>query len=169
MESFKNEVIQELPDINQVDFTKINKDYFKVILINFFLYFIPLLITLIILDLYVFSDDIKAYQILIFTSFFIFFGAILLYIILMFPLRMYSVRDKDISYKSGLFFRTLTTVPFSRIQHVEIDEGPISRVFKLASISVYTAGDSSDDLIIKGIKREKALQIKEFISTKVND
>lgn len=169
MESFKNEVIQELPDINQVNFTKINKDYFKVILINFFLYFIPLLITLIILDLYVFSDEIKTYQILIFTSFFIFFGAILLYIVLMFPLRMYAVRDKDISYRSGLFFRTLTTVPFSRIQHVEIDEGPISRVFKLASISVYTAGDSSDDLIIKGIKRDKALQIKEFISTKVND
>lgn len=169
MESFKNEVIQELPDINQVDFTKIDKDYFKVILINFFIYFIPLLITLIILDLYVFSDDIKAYQIIIFTSFFIFFGAILLYVILMFPLRMYAVRYKDISYKSGLFFRTLTTVPFSRIQHVEIDEGPISRVFKLASISVYTAGDSSDDLIIKGIKREKALQIKEFISTKVNE
>lgn len=168
MEQFINEVIQDLPDINQVDFTKINRDYFKVILINFFLYFIPLLITLIILDFYVFSDKVKAHEILIFACFFIFFGSVLLYIILMFPLRMYAIRDRDISYKCGLFFRKLTTVPFSRIQHVEIDEGPISRIFKLASISVYTAGDSSDDLIIKGIKREKALQIKEFISNKVN-
>lgn len=169
MEPFKNEVIQELPEINQVDFTKIHKDYFKVILINFFLYFFPLLITLVVLNIFVFSEEINAYQVLIFATFFLFFGSILVYMILMFPLRMYAIRDKDISYKSGLIFRTLTTVPFSRIQHVEIDEGPISRVFKLASISVYTAGDSSDDLIIKGIKRDKALQIKEFISTKVND
>ena len=63
----------------------------------------------------------------------------------------------------------MTTVPFSRIQHVEIDESVFSRLFKLASISVFTAGDSSDDLVIKGLSKEKALQIKEFISTKVND
>ena len=52
---------------------------------------------------------------------------------------------------------------------VEIDEKPISRIFGLSSISVYTAGDSSDDLEIKGIKKETALQIKEFISSKINE
>ena len=82
---------------------------------------------------------------------------------------MYVVRDKDISYKAGLFTKKITTVPFSRIQHVEIDEKPISRIFNLASISVFTAGDSSDDLEIKGINKEKALQIKEFISTKIDE
>ena len=52
---------------------------------------------------------------------------------------------------------------------MEIDEKPISRLFGLSSLSVYTAGDSSDDLEIKGIQKETALQIKEFISTKVNE
>ena len=63
----------------------------------------------------------------------------------------------------------MVTVPFSRIQHVEIDEGMFSRFFKLASLSVYTAGDSSDDLEIKGLSKEQALQIKEFISGKINE
>jgi membrane protein YdbS with pleckstrin-like domain len=63
----------------------------------------------------------------------------------------------------------MTTVPFSRIQHVEIDEKPISRLFGLSSLSVYTAGDSSNDLDVTGIKNEEALRIKEFISSKINE
>jgi hypothetical protein len=39
----------------------------------------------------------------------------------------------------------------------------------LSSLSVYTAGDSSDDLVIKGITKKKALKIKEFITTKINE
>jgi membrane protein YdbS with pleckstrin-like domain len=92
-----------------------------------------------------------------------------LYLILSFSKRKYALRDKDISYKAGLFTKKTTTVPFSRIQHVETDEKPISRLFGLSSLSVYTAGDSSDDLEIKGIKKGKALQIKEFITTKINE
>lgn len=169
MEPFKNDVVLDLPDITLIDFKKINEKYFKVLLINFFLFFVPLLIALIVLQIYVFSEEIKVYSIYIFLSFFLFFGLIFAYLKVSFPLRMFALREKDISYKSGLFYKKLTTVPFSRIQHVEIDEGPISRYFQLASISVYTAGDSSDDLEIRGINKEKALQIKEFLSTKVND
>ena len=86
-----------------------------------------------------------------------------------FSKRKYAVREKDISYKRGVIIKTLTTIPFSRIQHVELDEAPILRIFKLASISVFTAGDSSDDLVLKGIKKNEALQIKEFISSKINE
>ena len=86
-----------------------------------------------------------------------------------FSKRKYALREKDISYKSGLFVHKITTVPFSRIQHVEIDEKPVSRIFGLSSLSVFTAGDSSDDLEIKGITKEEAQQIKEFISHKINE
>ena len=98
-----------------------------------------------------------------------FFGAIFIVLNLSFPFRKYALREKDITYKAGLLVKKITTVPFSRVQHVEIDEKPISRIFGLSSISVYTAGDSSDDLEIKGIKKETALQIKEFISSKINE
>ena len=82
--------------------------------------------------------------------------------------RKYAVREKDISYEKGILFRSLTTVPFNRIQHVEIDEGPISRLFGLVSLSVFTAGDSSDDLKVSGLLKEEAKQIKEFISNKID-
>ncbi|MDG1398998.1 MAG: PH domain-containing protein, partial [Polaribacter sp.] len=116
-----------------------------------------------------FSNEINQYIILIYVLFIVFFGAIFIVLNLSFPFRKYALREKDITYKAGLLVKKITTVPFSRVQHVEIDEKPISRIFGLSSISVYTAGDSSDDLEIKGIKKETALQIKEFISSKINE
>ena len=169
MDVFNNEVVAIFPDIHKIDFIKINKKYFNVILVNFFLFLLPLLSILFALHQYIFNDEVLKYSTLVYILFFVFFGLILVYNMLSFPTRKYLVREKDISYKSGLFYKKMTTVPFSRIQHVEIDEGPISRYYKLASLSVYTAGDSSDDLVIKGLSREKALQIKEFISSKINE
>tara|TARA_B100000795_G_C22806279_1_gene445068 strand:+ start:4940 stop:5449 length:510 start_codon:yes stop_codon:yes gene_type:complete len=169
MTTFKNDLVLNLPDITKIEFKKIVKSYLKVIIINFFLFFIPLFTGLILLHKLVFHEGIKIYIILIYALFLLLFGCIFLYLILSFPKRKYALREKDISYKSGLFIKKITTVPFSRIQHVEIDEKPTLRLFGLASLSVYTAGDSSDDLVIKGVTKEIALQIKEYISTKINE
>lgn len=167
MSDFENEIVLDLPSITNIKFKNINKSYFKVILVNFFLVLILLFTGLVLLHKLVFTDNIKEYIIIIYSSFFFLFLLLFIYLKSSFPKRMYALRQKDISYKSGLFFRKLTTVPFSRIQHVELDEGPISRLFNLSSISVYTAGDSSDDLEIKGISKDIALQLKEFISVKL--
>jgi len=169
MENFKNEVVTELPEITKVEFQHIHKNYLKVILINTFLVFIPLLIGLIFFTNRNLSESFTEYITLVYALFFVVFILIFFFLILGFSRRKYALRDLDISYKSGVIVKTMTTVPFSRIQHIEIDEGPISRYFGLASLSVYTAGDSSDDLEIKGIEKEEALRIKEFISSKINE
>jgi hypothetical protein len=169
MAIFSNDLVLELPDIKKLEFIKINKNYLKVILINLFLIFIPLFIGLILLHQLVFTEEINEFIIPIYSIFTAVFGFVIWYLLLSFTKRKYALREKDISYKSGLLVRQITTVPFSRIQHVETDEKPISRIFGLASLSVYTAGDSSDDLVIKGITKKKALKIKEFITTKINE
>jgi hypothetical protein len=169
MAIFSNDLVLELPDIKKLEFIKINKNYLKVILINLFLVFSPLYIGLILLHQLVFTKEINEFIISIYSVFTAVFGFVIWYILLSFTKRKYALREKDISYKSGLLIRQTTTVPFSRIQHVETDEKPISRIFGLASLSIYTAGDSSDDLVIKGITKKKALKIKEFITTKINE
>ncbi|MHB0756481.1 PH domain-containing protein [Polaribacter sp. M15] len=165
---FQNDIVLELPNITKIEFKRIDKSYLKVICINFFLIFISFFTGLIVLHQFAFTDEFNNYVAYIYGIFVVIFGAIYGYIRLSFPLRKYALRDKDISYKRGLLIKKLTTVPFTRIQHVEIDEKPISRLFGLSSLSVYTAGDSSDDLEIKGLTKETALQIKEFISTKID-
>ena len=96
IESFQNNLVTSLPDITSIEFKKIDKSYFKVILINFFLVFIPLFVGLILLHQFVFEDEINQYIVFIYVSFLLFFGFIFIYLWLGFSKRKYALREKDI-------------------------------------------------------------------------
>jgi len=166
---FSNIEVLQLPDISKLTFKKIHKDYLRVLILTITSIFLVLFLTLFLLTTYVeeignFENVNYIYLLIAFA-----FCGILIAFVIGFSRRKYVLRDKDVTYKSGVLIKTVTTVPFSRIQHVEINEAPISRLFKLASLNVFTAGDSSNDLVIKGIKKEEALKIKEFINQQINE
>lgn len=79
----------------------------------------------------------------------------------------YAVREKDILYQSGIFFRSTLIIPFNRVQHCEIEHGPVDRMFGLAELSLFTAGGSSSDLSIPGLAQDKASALKNFITNRV--
>ncbi|WP_299836797.1 PH domain-containing protein [uncultured Tenacibaculum sp.] len=167
---FQNNEVINFPDISKITFKSIEKRYLKVALLSAFSYILVIVPGIVFFLEKVIrekEEDFPFY--LVYISLAVLVILYILNIVLSFPKRKYVIRDQDITYKSGLITRKMVTVPFSRIQHVEIDEGVFSRFFKLASLSVYTAGDSSDDLEIKGLSKEQALQIKEFISGKINE
>ncbi len=85
-----------------------------------------------------------------------------------FRYRGYLIREKDIAYKRGLIRYKLTSIPFNRIQHVELNQGVLAKRMGLATIKVYTAGSSSDDLEIPGLPIETAGQIREFLTGKIS-
>ena len=87
---------------------------------------------------------------------------------LSFPYRGYPIRDKDISYKRGLITFTLTTIPFTRVQHVELDQGILAKSMRLATIKVYTAGSSTGDLSIPGLPVDIAQQIRSYLTDKIS-
>jgi membrane protein YdbS with pleckstrin-like domain len=166
-DAFKNIAVTSFPDITKVDFKSIENQYLKVILINTFAAFLVLFSAVCLAD-YKGLFELIENTIWIYLSLTLSFVFTLLIKTIEFKKRRYVVREKDISYKKGILFRSMTTVPFNRIQHVEIDEGPISRFLGLVSLSVFTAGDSSDDLKISGLLKQEAEQIKEFISNKID-
>lgn len=75
----------------------------------------------------------------------------------------YAMRSRDILFKKGLIFRKTTIIPFNRIQHCEVNHGPIDRIFHLSSLKVFTAGGQTSDLEIPGLKEGKAQWIKDYI------
>ena len=83
------------------------------------------------------------------------------------PKKGYAVRDKDILYKSGVFWRTVTAIPFNRIQHVEKSSTPLDRKFNLASLQLFTAGGSGGDLQIHGLPARAAEKLRVFILDKI--
>ena len=69
-------------------------------------------------------------------------------------------------YKQGYLWRSNTVIPFNRIQHAEVTQGPIERMFELSVLRVFTAGGSASDIAIPGIRPDEAHRIKEFILSK---
>ena len=167
LDSFQNIVVSSFPNILEVEFKYINRKYLKVILINITFVYLSLLSAVFFLEYknILGLEEVTFWLFLLITILFIYTIFIK---IIGFKRRKFLVREKDISYKKGVFYKKITTVPFNRIQHVEIDQGPISRFFNLASLSVFTAGDSSDDLKVNGLLKDEAQQIKEYISNQID-
>lgn len=90
------------------------------------------------------------------------------FIPLKFRQKGYALRSRDIVYKSGLLWKKKIIIPFNRIQHCEIQQGPFSKMFGLKSLTVFTAGGGSSDLSIGGLPEDGAEELKEFIVAKIN-
>lgn len=82
------------------------------------------------------------------------------------PKKGYAIRGRDIVYKSGVLWQTVTAVPFNRIQHVETSSTPLDRHFSLATLQLFTAGGSSGDLKIYGLPADVAESVRLFILEK---
>jgi len=83
------------------------------------------------------------------------------------PKKGYAVRERDMLYKSGVFWRTVTAIPFNRIQHVEKSSTPLDRRFGIASLQIFTAGGSGGDLKIHGLSTKTAEKLRFFILEKI--
>ena len=79
------------------------------------------------------------------------------------PRRGYALREHDMVYRHGVFWRKVTAVPFNRLQHVEVNNGPIDRWFGIGTLKLYTAGGSGGDLTIEGLPIDTAETLREHL------
>lgn len=77
-----------------------------------------------------------------------------------FAYRGVLLRDHDVSFRRGLIGRRTVTVPFSRVQHVAVERGPLDRIFGLATVAVFTAGAGGADARIDGLAPYQADRLR---------
>lgn len=63
----------------------------------------------------------------------------------------------------GYMFYRDTIVPFGRIQHIDVDQGPIDRRYDLATLTVHTAGNHNSKVALPGLRHADALHMREAI------
>lgn len=162
---FTNNIIspENLPEIQSEDFNPVAKKYLKLIYIRLAIttFFMAAAVT----SFFFVSEGIPLVAILIIGGALL---AIMLYALIIsklsFPYRGYLIREKDIAYQRGLISYKLTTIPYKRIQHVELNQGILAKKMKLASIKVYTAGGSGDDLSIPGLPLDTAKELRAYLT-----
>lgn len=72
----------------------------------------------------------------------------------------YYIDEDKIIINKGIFFKRKITIPLIQIQDVELYQGPIETMFKIARIEVSTAG--SDHFIV-GLNKETADEIYQNV------
>lgn len=77
--------------------------------------------------------------------------------------KFYALRELDLHYASGLFFRKIVSQPITRIQHIELKRGPIERKVGLATLQVFSAGGEMHTFQIPGLPVDTAQQLRQFI------
>jgi membrane protein YdbS with pleckstrin-like domain len=85
-----------------------------------------------------------------------------------FPYMAFAVRDHDVIYQRGWLIRSVKVCPFNRIQNCSIQSGPLERKWKLASLTLYTAGTSGGDMRIPGLMQDEAERLRQYILSKIN-
>lgn len=81
----------------------------------------------------------------------------------------YAFTDRELHVANGWITKQHTVVPVSRVQHIDISQGPIERSAGVATLSLHTAGTERNLVILPGIKRERAEEIRDVIRSRISD
>lgn len=151
------------PIADDGDLTKLHPNYSHALRVQAALMSIPFLIGSLVLET-AFRDQVS------FPSGVI-AGPVLLIalaLIIRIPTRRYNARGYQISADRlrvvrGLLFRSDTVVPFSRVQHIDVEQGPLERFFGIATLTLHTAGNHNASVALPGLGEPLAREMRETI------
>jgi len=166
---FQNSPIElgSLPRIDDISMESLSPSYLKVSYLGTVIFFMILLAILLGIHLFAKFDILFWIEMVILSVWFLLFFLSLWHTYENFQIQGFAIRERDLTYRSGVFFRKTTVIPFNRIQHAEVKQGPIERRFNLQRLEIYSAGGEGSDLYIPGLLGKRADQLKDFIIKKV--
>ncbi|RQO69072.1 hypothetical protein DBR40_19035 [Pedobacter sp. KBW01] len=167
-ETFTNEVIDinSLPKYEEIELQHPHSNYWKIICINLSIFLSIIGIGAAVL--LIFIKEISAYAFLIIAVYVALLAILFLLYRISFKKRGYAIRTHDVIYKSGIIAESTTIVPLNRIQHIELNEGILSRAFHLGSLQLFTAGGQTGHIHISGIPIEEAKNIRDLLLKKLD-
>jgi uncharacterized protein len=75
----------------------------------------------------------------------------------------YALGDDRLRIERGYLFYSDTVVPLGRIQHIDVDQGPIMRRYGLSTMTVHTAGNHGASVSLPGLRHDDAVEMRERI------
>ncbi|HET9372751.1 MAG TPA: PH domain-containing protein [Vicinamibacterales bacterium] len=75
----------------------------------------------------------------------------------------YRVDAVGLEIRRGVWWREVTSVPKSRVQHTDVSQGPIERRFGIGTLVIYTAGTDHARVELPGLPYARALAIRDHL------
>ena len=73
----------------------------------------------------------------------------------------YRLDAHGVTIRRGVVWRTVTSVPTSRVQHTDVSRGPVDRYFDLATLVIHTAGTRDASVALSGLGHRAALALRD--------
>jgi len=154
----------ELPDLDTVEFESVHPRYPYIVATIAAVYVVSISAGLFV------ANTVAAPNELAFPSFWPLFSAFV-FVLIALPfysfLRAasigYAVRAHDVLLKHGVLRHTETVQPLIRLQHVEMERGPIDKWAGLAKLKLFSAGAQRETFTIPGLPLRNAARIRRYV------
>lgn len=77
--------------------------------------------------------------------------------------RGYQISDDRLRVVRGVMWHSDTVVPFGRVQHIDVDQGPVERALGIATLTLHTAGSHNASVSLPGLGHDLAVEMREAI------
>ena len=72
----------------------------------------------------------------------------------------YALESNHLMARRGIMFRSMSSMPYGRIQYVDVDSGPLERMCGVARLTVRTAGTTTGTMVLFGIPLNVAEELR---------
>jgi membrane protein YdbS with pleckstrin-like domain len=75
----------------------------------------------------------------------------------------YRVDPDGIEIRRGVWWRRVISVPRSRVQHIDVSQGPLERSYGLGTLQIFTAGTHYAHVGLDGLAHPTAVMIRDHL------
>lgn len=71
--------------------------------------------------------------------------------------------EEGFEIRRGVLWRHQITIPLGRVQHADVSQGPLQRMFELGTLTVHTAGTQNASVALEGLQHSVAISLRDLI------
>jgi membrane protein YdbS with pleckstrin-like domain len=79
----------------------------------------------------------------------------------------YDATEDELYVQNGIWVETRTVVPFGRVQHIDVSQGPIERRYGVGALTLHTAGTRASAVVLPGLDMTDAERMRDEIRGKI--
>ena len=81
----------------------------------------------------------------------------------------YALESNHLMARRGIVFRSMSSMPYGRIQYVDVDSGPLERMCGVARLTVRTAGTTTGTMVLFGIPLNVAEELRAHLVRRADE
>ncbi len=77
----------------------------------------------------------------------------------------YAEAADDLLIRKGVMFRSMSIVPYGRMQFVDVQQGPVDRAFGISKVTLNTASPTTD-AVLPGLPDDDAARLRDRLTAR---